>query len=41
MNDLVIQTKDNGQSISTETASLIQPSAVPNTFLAYGGAIQQ
>ena len=41
MNDLVVQNQDNGLTISTETASLIQSSAAPNTIVAYQRATQK
>ena len=41
MNDLVNQNQDNGLTISTETASLIQSSVAPNTIEAYRRATQK
>ena len=41
MNDLVTQSQDNGLTISTETASLIQSSVAPNTIEAYRRATQK
>ena len=41
MNDLVTQSQDNGLTISTEMASLIQSSVAPNTIAAYRRATQK
>ena len=41
INDFAIQNRDNGLTISTETASLIQSSVAPNTIAAYRRATQK